>query len=185
MINLLQLTKKQLYVITAVTVLAGIALLIAAGAMLTGAVQSTNSAFSTLDNGPLSDLQKTPAEPTSDTTEPSDAVQPTRDVAGVQPTQPATNVQAAQQAQGKAATPAQPNGPGVPATPAVPSVKDVPAMATCAAGYYPIGPDACHKEPSGCPFYEQTEPKGCNPPADIKCSDATFTNCWYVGTKAE
>lgn len=58
---------------------------------------------------------------------------------------------------------------------------ETPKMANCPAGYYAIGTDACHKEPSGCPFYEDDSIKGCVPPSDIKCSDATFTNCWHVG----
>lgn len=56
---------------------------------------------------------------------------------------------------------------------------------TCPTGSYPIGNGVCKKEPSGCPFYENVDAKGCVPPPNIKCSDDTYANCWSVDTQTE
>ena len=67
--------------------------------------------------------------------------------------------------------------------PAAPVQTVQPTKQTCPERTYEIGYNqetgevACHQEPSGCPFYEQTYPKGCNPPAGVTCTDATYTNC--------
>lgn len=55
---------------------------------------------------------------------------------------------------------------------------------TCPAGHYPIGNGACKKEPSGCPFYENIDAKGCIKPPYIECTDDTWTNCWMIDETA-
>ena len=72
---------------------------------------------------------------------------------------------------------------GLSPQPAAPAPTVQPTKQTCPEGTYEIGYNqetgevACHQEPSGCPFYEQTDPKGCYPPAGITCTDATYTDC--------
>lgn len=51
---------------------------------------------------------------------------------------------------------------------------------TCPVGHYPIGNGFCKKEPSGCPFYENVDVKGCIKPSYIECTDDTWTNCWLI-----
>lgn len=186
MINLLELSKRQILAVSTGAVAIGIAGLVTVGMVYAAQVKQYSADYGLTSNTTpdVVNHDKTPAMVA--TGESSSAAQAT--TKPVQPTQTAEKTQPA--------TPAQPNGPGVPATPAQPTkpavvpgvvdkVKDTVDNTVCGVGYYVIGPGACHKEPSGCPFYEQTEPKGCNPPSDIQCSDSTFTNCWYVGKKAE
>lgn len=47
----------------------------------------------------------------------------------------------------------------------------------------PVAKDPFSYERYECPFTENPQDKGCFPPPDVKCTDMTYTNCEYVGSK--
>ena len=142
MINLLELTKKQVLVISAVTVVVGIVGLASAAAY-------TGNQLKSLDIEPAAKAISN-AQPTQDAPGQPQVAKPVTNA-----TKPETPVQA---------SPAQPqlvktepqDGGHIPFTnePVTP------------------GDPASYVDTVGqCPFYEMAGPKGCTPPADIICNE--------------
>lgn len=188
MINLFELSKKQIYGLTIAAVAVGIAFIAAFTVVAANELDGVSAQLKAADSaeGALNDLIKTPEQP-------ADEPEPTA-VATTTPTSDSENNvnvplrrEYNVQPQAVPATPAQPNGKGEPATPATPAKPAAPAKQPQG------GHIACTNKPvtpgdplsyvgtvCQCPFYEMAGEKGCTPPPDITCN-ADWSNCQYKG----